>query len=349
VLTAMAMATVSKYYTKLKSLDPHPIDLFVVLILTLSLSYYIPILLHPKCPNLADPEDIPGHARALQATAATIAISIPLLLESLMDINLPREITISRWMHITGLIVPNFVVLIRQESIFYISSGLARASILIGSLMLHMFNDPKLFTRSRKLRYLAIFLSLQICFQYRLYRICYPNYDFFKQINVVLIAAIGLTSLVIFILTVIRFVFVDGAYEGGEKYCVFYSIGGVVAVVVYATYAVIITSEGKERQYTAGDNLVATLMVESALSTFASLIPTRIARHDRDQAEVRSLYPSLSFSHCLISLCLSVSLSLSLSHSPLLLFSSFSSHLRSSSSKPRRSSCGSSLTSTACL
>jgi hypothetical protein len=326
------------------------IEFFVVLILLSALACFFPLIFGADGKTMQDPEDIPGHARALQATAAAIAISIPLLLESLMDINLPHEITISRWMHITGLIIPNSVVMFLQNNpVAYTCSGLARASILIGSLMLHMFNDPKLFTRSRKLRYLAIFLSLQICFQYRLYRICYPNYDFFKQINVVLIAAIGLTSLVIFILTVIRFVFVDGAYEGGEKYCVFYSIGGVVAVVVYATYAVIITSEGKERQYTAGDNLVATLMVESALSTFASLIPTRIARHDRDQAEVRSLYPSLSFSHCLISLCLSVSLSLSLSHSPLLLFSSFSSHLRSSSSKPRRSSCGSSLTSTACL
>jgi hypothetical protein len=268
----------------------YQIEFFVFIILLSAIACYFPVLFGATGKSMQNPADISGHDLALQATAATIAISIPLLLESLMDINLPREITISRWMHITGLIIPNCLVMFQQDPIVYVSSGLARASILVGSLMLHMFNDPKLFTRARKLRYLSIFFALQICFQYRLYRICYPNLEFLNQISPIIIGAIGLTTLVIFIFTVMRFVTVDHAYDGGEKYCVYYSVGGVFAVIVYATYTVIMTIKGNYGVYLAGENLVATLVVESAFSTIASLIPSRIARHDRDQAEVCHLH-----------------------------------------------------------
>jgi hypothetical protein len=281
----------NQYYTQFRSLDPHKIDFFVILILSVSFSYYIPVFLHAKCPNLEDPFNVPGHDRALQATAATIAISIPLLLESLMDINLPREITISRWMHITGLIIPNCLVMFQQDPIVYVSSGLARASILVGSLMLHMFNDPKLFTRARKLRYLSIFFALQICFQYRLYRLISPSSSNFFQILEPFIFALGLLAVSFFALTVIQMIVMDSAYDGGEKYCVYYSVCAVFAVIVFAISAILVIGRSSTKtSYLSGYNLVATLCVDSAISTFATVIPTRLARHKRDQAEVCHLH-----------------------------------------------------------
>ena len=272
------------------------IEFFVFFIVLCSIACYFPLLLQPGGNHLLKPDTYPGYQRALQATAATIAISIPLLFESLMDINLPKEITISRWMHIFGLIIPNTVVMIYQLPLVYVCSALVRVSMLVGSLMIHMFNDSKLFTKSRKLKYLYCYFSFQLCLQYRLYRMCYPHVEVWKSINPIcgpIVAIIGMIGIFIFIFTVLSFLVVDKAYHGGEKYCVYYSIGGVVAVFVFATYAIVSVGQGNERNYLSGYQLVATLLAEAALSVFATVIPTRIARHDRDQAEVSSPPPLL--------------------------------------------------------
>jgi hypothetical protein len=267
------------------------IEFFVFFIFLFSIACYFPLLLQADGSHLNKPDHFPGYQRALQATAATISISIPLLFESLMDINLPKEITISRWMHILGLIIPNSVVMIYQLPLVYVCSALVRVSMLVGSLMIHMFNDPILFTKSRKVKYLLSYFSFQLCLQYRLYRMCYPEAELWKVINPIggpIVAIIGILGILLYIATVLRFLVIDKAYHGGEKYCVYYSIGGVVAVFVFATYAIVSVGQGNERNYLSGYQLVATLLAEAALSVFATVIPTRIARHDRDQAEVSS-------------------------------------------------------------
>jgi hypothetical protein len=274
----------------LRSLDLS-IEFFVTIILSFSLSYYIPVFMNRRCPNLMSPEDIFGYHHALQATAATIAISIPLLLESLMDINLPKEITISRWMHIIGLIIPNLIVMIKPNSEIYVSSGLARGSMLIGSLMLHMFNDLKLFTKSRKIKYFFIYLNIQICFQYRLYRLhSSPQSSSLLMILEPFIYGLGLITILFFAIIICQMFLFDEAYDGGNKYCVYYSVCGFLALIVFTVCAIIvINKDATKTSYLAGYNLVTTLCVESAISVFATVIPTRIARHDRDQAEVSSL------------------------------------------------------------
>jgi hypothetical protein len=265
------------------------IEFFVFFIVLFSIACYFPLVLRPDDSHLQQPDQFPGYQRALQATMATIAISIPLLFESLMDINLPREITISRWMHILGLIIPNAVVMVCQQPLVYVCSALVRVSMLVGSLMLHMFNDSILFTKARKLKYLLSYFSLQLCLQYRLYRMCYPDAELWKTINPIagpIVAAIGILGVFVFIVTVVCLIVIDKAFHGGEKYCVYYSVGGVGAVVVFATYAMFSVSQGNERNYLAGYQL-------AALSVFATVIPTRIARHDRDQVEVSCFPPPL--------------------------------------------------------
>ena len=271
----------------------HSIEFFILIILLSTILFYFPLFLSVSSSSsfssLKSPEDFSGHNRALQIASATIGISIPFLIESILDINLPREITLSRWMSILGLIGPNFLVLMYQNPIVYICSGLARASILVGSLMLHMFNDIELFTPIRKRIYLYSYLSMVVCFQYRLYRVCFTKSLFLQRIDPIcgpILVFLGLLGLLLFIWTVGWMIIVDQKYDGGNKYCIYYSIGGVFAVIVFTTYAIAIYGQGKEGTYLAGYNLAATLCVDAVISTFATIIPARMARKERDHAQV---------------------------------------------------------------
>ncbi len=135
------------------------------------------------------------------------------------------------------------------------------------------------------MKYLFAYLSISVCFQYRLYRLGYGFTE--HPIVQAVIYLLGVITFSIFFLTVIEMVMSEGGHDGGKKYCLYYSVGGILALAVFLVCALIASAQKSAGSvYLSGYYLVVTLCVDSAISTFATVIPTRLAREDRDLAQV---------------------------------------------------------------
>merc|ERR1719498_616992 len=83
----------------------------------------------------------------MKACLATLAASIPMVLDALLDINLPKKVSLPRWLLLSSQVIPNLILYVNSYQytldpiLLFNSSFHAREVLFIGALLSYYVGD----------------------------------------------------------------------------------------------------------------------------------------------------------------------------------------------------------------
>lgn len=158
---------------------------------------------------------------------------------------------------------------------------------------MNMFNDKKLFTKRRKQIYISFILALALYFQFNLKLLrCDNSCKILYQIQP-LMNGLMFCCLLILSFTVLHMLWCSN-FSFGEKDCLLYSLFVILSLLLSAIFRAIFFQQKDSITSSATLTIFATSF-NILIAVISAILPSRIARQERDFAQVSSSSSSYFF------------------------------------------------------
>lgn len=223
---------------------------------------------------------------ALHMVSGSVFVAIPMVLELFLDRKLPRNITWPRLLAIFALSGPGLMMLFGNYY-WLIYGGFVREICVRGSLMCNMFQDKRAFTPSRKVNYFIILLSFGVDLNIRIVYTFDALYQTVHSPQKAILFFIYMASIFYFAYVVYHMTSgASAATRGGEKFCCYYSVLLLFSLFAKFILRFLVQKLVLGRMERENQMLIAHNILDILLCVLASIIPSRIARHDHNLAQV---------------------------------------------------------------
>jgi hypothetical protein len=252
-----------------------------------ALCCYIPIILGYELVYLDHQQKSEMFERVI---VGAISCAFPLVLDVIMNFDLPKQFVISRWLFLASLIIPNIFMLSTGHGNtldvkIILCSNFCRQILVIGGLLNCLHCQQRALEICRNLFYTSACITMIIA----------SNYHFvgeeYHPTLLVLILCFGSVSFIgvsAFALAYLwQLLHQPSPFTSIERYC------GVLACLLFVNHFVRIFFQFPLVEYSTS-NASHKSIVDTASAVFGFILPSRIAIENAALSNVLSLPPSLS-------------------------------------------------------
>lgn len=215
----------------------------------------------------------------MKACLATLAASIPMVLDALLDINLPKKVSLPRWLLLSSLVLPNLILYVNSHQreldpiLLFNSAVHAREIMFMGGLLSYYVGDH------HTPRKAAIIVTIMVVFcitniEHTIY--VWRQHAIAIRISAMIFSSAALVSIMIICAYRVRSWTLHNAEA--EPYSVVYVTS--LAVDLVAKWIVFLAMGAKQWDTRQGTYFAILTLIDCAVAVVASTLPGRMARDE---------------------------------------------------------------------